>query len=1190
MEQRIFLNAVNTLSAIPTSITGIESSTAAKQVVDTGYYTSITGVTGNAATTNATAATVYEEYQVYEFDTPNNPIFATPATLTSLTNLNLQIYDTGEAASGTKYAASPGTFNVYLLPTYTSDSSLVFNSDPTGLVGQAGVTSSDLLGTINFSSPPTSGGYLTFSLNSPGLSNVASTIISDINNGTAFQIAVTPATTTTAADGVIGNYNGVENPILTLTGTVAAANRFAFSTSNYTVNENDSSNLVTVSVLRSGSNDDAATVNYATSNGTALAGSNYTATSGTIDFAAGQDVATFTVALPTTPPSMSSSQNFTVTLSSPADTNHESDSLGSQSTATVTIVPTPVAANLTGTAGTVTDIEPSGTFGTTYAVVNGDSSAGTGSYEYLAYEVLEFSQAADPSLYPAAGYTVNSLSNLSLQLDNHDASTDGTNYAAHLGNIDVYFIPNTDAQTATSSLAFQFADPTGLNGQAGVTNPPDLLGTFSVGGAGGFDTFTPASLNSTVANAIVADLNSGANFRLVVIPQTYGVGAVAVRYEGLFESDTPTLLLNASVSQVAQSETLSFTDPTYTVNENAGTATILLTRAGYLSDTASVEYATSDGTALAGTNYTATSGTANFLAGSATTSFTVPITDVINQGGNKILNLTLSDPNSGNEAGSGNSPLTIATLGAQDTATLTINDANNTATNVTTLTQFASDISDVEDGPYTNEQFKINGLDGDDFPSYSVADFNDPTVTGPNGPDTFNVPTGETVEAINSLTLDVVTQGTDSVGGTFDVYLVSDTTSNIDPASPQSANPHYFDKDNPPEGIDPTGFGTMSLLGTVAWSSTEPTDASVSIGLNNFNAATEATLVSDLNHGTLFRIVATPEDDNVLAAFDGEVTNATTGAYEAPELSFNVTAVTNTSTTLVDNGPNSSTTAQSVSFTATVHGGVPTGDKVLLEDASNGDAVVGEGTTGSGGVANISVAAGVLSAGSHEIFAVYQGYETTGGDENFETTSSSEVEQNVTASAPTVTSVVVNGNIADLVGPQRSMVDSIVYTFSSAVNITGASAFTLAVHSGQTGTVPTLVLTALNNPNGDGSATEWAVTFTGNGVQGGSIGNGLYDITLNASDVTLDGSPSVTATPRATDTFYRLFGDLIGNQTRVNATDYGDFLSTYNLRSGQTGYIAAFDITGTGARINATDYGDFLADYNTRYTGFTPTI
>src|SRR5208282_6177796 len=53
-----------------------------------------------------------------------------------------------------------------------------------------------------------------------------------------------------------------------------------------------------------------------------------------------------------------------------------------------------------------------------------------------------------------------------------------------------------------------------------------------------------------------------------------------------------------------------------------------------------------------------------------------------------------------------------------------------------------------------------------------------------------------------------------------------------------------------------------------------------------------------------------------------------------------------TSTTLTDNGPNLSTYGDSLNFTVNVspsQGSVPDGETVLLEDASQGNAVIGSG-------------------------------------------------------------------------------------------------------------------------------------------------------------------------------------------------------------------------------------------------------
>ncbi|SIO60832.1 Calx-beta domain-containing protein [Singulisphaera sp. GP187] len=106
---------------------------------------------------------------------------------------------------------------------------------------------------------------------------------------------------------------------------------------------------------------------------------------------------------------------------------------------------------------------------------------------------------------------------------------------------------------------------------------------------------------------------------------------------------------------------VQFNAATYSVNEKAGTATITVTRNSGVG-TLTVGYATSNGSAQAGTNYKSTSGQVTFDAGQTTRTFTIPILNDNLADGDKVVNLTLFNPSTG-------------ILGAPSTAVLTIKDS-----------------------------------------------------------------------------------------------------------------------------------------------------------------------------------------------------------------------------------------------------------------------------------------------------------------------------------------------------------------------------------------------------------------------------------------------------------------------------------------------------------------------------------
>ncbi|MGV0024306.1 DUF4347 domain-containing protein [Phormidesmis priestleyi] len=91
----------------------------------------------------------------------------------------------------------------------------------------------------------------------------------------------------------------------------------------------------------------------------------------------------------------------------------------------------------------------------------------------------------------------------------------------------------------------------------------------------------------------------------------------------------------------------AFSAPQYSVNEDDGTVAVIVQRSGNTASNASVQYATSNGTATAGADYPAQAGTLNFLPGETRKTFRIAITDDTIGEPNETINLTLSNPTGG---------------------------------------------------------------------------------------------------------------------------------------------------------------------------------------------------------------------------------------------------------------------------------------------------------------------------------------------------------------------------------------------------------------------------------------------------------------------------------------------------------------------------------------------------------------
>jgi uncharacterized repeat protein (TIGR03803 family) len=167
--------------------------------------------------------------------------------------------------------------------------------------------------------------------------------------------------------------------------------------------------------------------------------------------------------------------------------------------------------------------------------------------------------------------------------------------------------------------------------------------------------------------------------------------------------------------------------------------------------------------------------------------------------------------------------------------------------------------------------------------------------------------------------------------------------------------------------------------------------------------------------------------------------------------------------------------------------------------------------------------------------------------------------------APAISSYAVNGGTA-----QRSMLTQATIVFNQPVNLaTGAISLTQRATGGGSPTPITFTQATSDN-------TTWNLTFPT--YTGGSLPDGIFDLTVTAADVSSISAPTLTMTGgNQTFTFDRPFGDSDGNGI-VNNADYFQFKKTYGQASGSANYNPVFDYDANGI-VNNADYFQFKKRY-----------
>ena len=143
--------------------------------------------------------------------------------------------------------------------------------------------------------------------------------------------------------------------------------------------------------------------------------------------------------------------------------------------------------------------------------------------------------------------------------------------------------------------------------------------------------------------------------------------------------------------------TIILSQDRYQANENVGTARLALTRSGDLSKTSRVQYQLFDGTAKAGSDYTARNGTVTFNPGQSRANIPVAIINDSRDEPTENLNVTILAP-------------TNATLGTRRTALLDIIDNDAPAGNAGRFQMEKAGFSIKEDGG--NARLVVNRIGG----------------------------------------------------------------------------------------------------------------------------------------------------------------------------------------------------------------------------------------------------------------------------------------------------------------------------------------------------------------------------------------------------------------------------------------------------------------------------------------------
>jgi hypothetical protein len=445
----------------------------------------------------------------------------------------------------------------------------------------------------------------------------------------------------------------------------ATTSNVSFLTASYPVALE--SGAVSVTVERAGNASAAVTIDYQTVNGTAVAGTNYEATSGTLSWAE-NDATPKTISIPLIKSTaFAGTKQFTVALTSPSTEGHIAD----PDTATVTIAGEATAdagelglsatsytiaqmsewlrvnVNRTAGSGGAASVAFATTNGTAVGGVDFVSTSGTLSWasgdasskSFLvrvntakaflgkkAFNVV-LSKASGAGLTSPSSAPVTIVGAASAAVGDLVFSTATDTVAQNAGKVSIT-VNRANGSTGAISVAYKTANGTAVSG----TNFTAESGTLTWEDG---DT-SSRSISIPVSNA--TPFSGSKKFTVALSSPSNGAT--------IGNPGSASVVINGDAAAAVGS--LEFAASSYAVAQSAGYVTVSVDRSGGSNGEVSVEYATKGGTAVSGTNFAAVSGTLTWASGDAAPkTFRVPVSTTRTFAGSKSLTIALSNASGG---------------------------------------------------------------------------------------------------------------------------------------------------------------------------------------------------------------------------------------------------------------------------------------------------------------------------------------------------------------------------------------------------------------------------------------------------------------------------------------------------------------------------------------------------------------